>query len=227
LPSKQKSSRVTKERTVVVEITADFLAQSLEEAASTFEDGELAYTALTSKVELPLRDRLAWRLHKQLPHLTIAREWKRTDLAILDKESTPLALLEAKALYTFDIATAERANVRKYTARVKNDLLKSLTLLAGQPAATYALVLATHPLDPPPILDGVIKYRSAIHAALNRSPADEILKGAQTVMNQSLEPLGPILHRVLDAGTAFDTRVVISYWIVGPVAPSLLDDVPG
>lgn len=36
----------------MVEITASFLAKSLEEAASTFEDGELAYTALTSKVGL-------------------------------------------------------------------------------------------------------------------------------------------------------------------------------
>lgn len=210
----------------MVEITAEFLAKSLEEAASTFDDGELAYTALTSKVELPLRDRLAWRLHTTLPDLTIAREWRRTDLAVLHKESRPVALLEAKALYTFDIATVERANVKKYTTRVKNDLLKSLTLLAGQPAAVYALVLATHPLDPPPVLDGVIKYRSAMQAALNRSPADEILNGAQTVMKQSLEPLGPTLHGFLDAGKAFDTRVVISYWIMGPVDPKLLDGIP-
>lgn len=210
----------------MVEITANFLAQSLEEAAATFDDGELAYTALTSKVELPLRDRLAWRMHTTLPDVTTAREWRRADLAVLDQDSRPVALLEAKALYTFDIATIERANVKKYTTRVKNDMLKSLTLLAGRPAAVYALVLATHPMDPPPKLDGVIKYRSSIQTALNRAPAEEILGGAQAAMQQSLAPLGPTIHGLIDAGKAFNTRVAIGYWIVGPVESSLLADAP-
>ncbi|UYY81973.1 hypothetical protein OIT41_02535 [Arthrobacter sp. YA7-1] len=46
----------------MVEITAVYLAQVLETAASSFAPGELAYLALTSRVELPLRDRLAWSL---------------------------------------------------------------------------------------------------------------------------------------------------------------------
>ena len=70
----------------VCEITAEFLDDSLQASAKSFAAGELAYLALTSKVELPIRDRLAWCLHTSLPNRVVAREWKRCDLAVLDDD---------------------------------------------------------------------------------------------------------------------------------------------
>ncbi len=75
-----------------------------------FGADELAFLALTSKVELPVRDRLAYALFERLPDRLVAREWKRVDLAVLARRPTPfpVMLLEAKALYTFDLVGEER-----------------------------------------------------------------------------------------------------------------------
>lgn len=203
----------------MVELTAGYLAQALEAAASTFAPGELAYLALTSKVELPLRDRLAWSLSTQLPDLVVAREWKYTDLAILDQTATAIALVEATALYSFDVATPDRANVRKYRDKVEADIAKAFALLHGHQAAVFALVLVTHPMDALPLdLDGVIKYRTLIQAALNRATPERIRAGARATLASALDPLGPATLGSLMAGTAFGVRVIIDYRIVGPVA---------
>src|SRR5438105_184489 len=77
------------------------LIAGLRDAAASFDPGELAYLALTSKVEHAVRDRLAWALSKR-GHC-VAREWRRTDLAVLDEAGDPRAALEAKATYTHDV----------------------------------------------------------------------------------------------------------------------------
>ncbi|MHA7209602.1 hypothetical protein [Arthrobacter sp. MDT1-65] len=200
------------------EITAQYLAQAPDSAAASLAPGELAYLALTSKVELPLRDRLAWSLSTKLPDLVVAREWKRTDLAILDSSATPMVLVEAKALYTFDIANPERANVRKYTGMVESDLAKAYRLLAGRPGSVFALVLVAHPIDAPPTcLDEVNKYRRDIHSALNKAPQEEVRANARATVSSALEPIGPTVHGSLAGGTAFGVRVDVDYSIVGPV----------
>ncbi|WP_159619447.1 hypothetical protein [Arthrobacter zhaoguopingii] len=204
----------------MIDITAGYLAQALEASALSFADGELAYLALTSKVQLPLRDRLAWSLATQLPGLVVARGWKRTDIAILDPSALPLALVEAKALYTFDVATPDRANVSEYARMVKDDMAKASALLGGRPGQVFALVLVTHPMDAPPaVLKDVFKY-PGIRTAFNRSTEQEIRAGAKANLSAALEPLGPAVHGSLDGGSAFGVRVVVDYTIVGPVAVS-------
>ena len=49
--------------TVPPGLTKDVLLQVLEDAGTSFERAELAYLAVTSKVEFPVRDRFAWELH--------------------------------------------------------------------------------------------------------------------------------------------------------------------
>ena len=50
-------------------VSSGQVADCLELAAKSFASGELAYLALTSKIERPLQDRLAWCLHTQFPGL--------------------------------------------------------------------------------------------------------------------------------------------------------------
>ncbi len=125
--------------------------------AFRLEDGELAYLALTSKPELPVRDRLAFALHQTLrgPYL-VAREWARVDLAILSMEDGkvhPKGLLQIKtwSLFTF-ISKAE-----SQFAKIREDADKCHE--RWKHAATYCLLLATLPSQ---ILggqyNGVIKY---------------------------------------------------------------------
>lgn len=125
--------------------------KELVEAISTIspDTDELAYFALTSKPEAQIRDRLAYRLHLQLTDrdLIVAREWKRTDLAILDGAEKPLALVEAKALLSADMLYDRR--VEKWRARVRADLDKASECAqeARAPdAEIYALVVATNVL---------------------------------------------------------------------------------
>ena len=67
-----------------MEITENFIIQALEETIKEFGKNELAFLALTTKIELPLRDRWAFVLDKKLlkTDFMVSREWKRTDIAI-------------------------------------------------------------------------------------------------------------------------------------------------
>src|SRR5215218_1528708 len=90
-----------------------------------FDVDELAFLALTSKMELPLRDRLAYVLFRRLPQFLVAREWRRVDLAVLAPGDPPVPkmLLEAKALYTFDLV-GDDAWIRRYPDKVERDVKK-------------------------------------------------------------------------------------------------------
>lgn len=80
----------------------EVVLSSLADVEKEFQENELAYLALTTKIELPFRDKWAFLLHNRpRPKLTVAREWKRTDLAILDRNE-PAVLVELTAMYTFD-----------------------------------------------------------------------------------------------------------------------------
>ena len=79
------------------------LIKSLQQTSIEFGEDELAFLALTTKIELPLRDRWAYVLYRKLSrsNLIVSREWKRIDLAVL-KDKIPLALIQLKAMYTFN-----------------------------------------------------------------------------------------------------------------------------
>ena len=77
-------------------------------------DLSLGYLAVTSKPELPVRDRVAWYFHRKHPDLIAAREYtiksenspklrKRVDLAVLKRVAhDPVALVEFKAMIVPD-----------------------------------------------------------------------------------------------------------------------------
>jgi hypothetical protein len=87
---------------VTDEITTDTLLTSLVSAASSFDDSELSYLALTSKPEHAIRDRLAWALVRS--GYRVAREWRsRCDLAVLGQDGNATVAIELKASYTHDV----------------------------------------------------------------------------------------------------------------------------
>jgi hypothetical protein len=204
----------------VEEITTDVLVQALEAAAHSFAPDELAYLALTSKVELPIRDRLAWVLHTALPGKIVAREWRRTDLAVLDSSGTvPLALIEAKALYSFDVASSAGRGTAYFPGLVSGDITKArkLSREIGQDPAVFALVFVTHPMGEPPNLPNIIKYVSAIRGSARYGSPAKVRDLAAKHLGQALERLGPVRNGQMDAGSAFGTPTAVDYWIVGPV----------
>lgn len=78
------------------------------------DDPSVAYLALTSKLEHPVRDKVAWHLHRNHKDLIVAREYclgagqnpkcrKRVDLALLDHCSLqPVVLVEFKSMIVPD-----------------------------------------------------------------------------------------------------------------------------
>jgi hypothetical protein len=195
----------------------DLLTASLERAAAPFAPDELAYLALTSKIERPLQDRLAWSLHTQLPELVVAREWRRADIAVLDASATaPLVLIEAKAMYTNDVMEERSPNTRKYMKYMRDDIAKSVQLDAGGTADVYALALATHPMGAPRQLDGVIKYLPAIRGSLQKNSHGAVRQSASETLSRLLPDLGPVRSGSLMGGSAFGVQVAIDWWLVGP-----------
>lgn len=83
----------------------NYIINSFTNFVQEFQTNELAYLSLTTKIELPFRDRLAYSLFKELDakNIIVSREWKRTDLALL-QNGLPSVLIELKAMYSFDAA---------------------------------------------------------------------------------------------------------------------------
>lgn len=198
---------------------AALLVESLGSAAESFAPGDLAYLPLTSKVERPLQDRLAWSLHTKLPELVVSREWKRTDLAILDAQaSTPLLLLEAKAMYTADLVGQQLADADDdYPTRMRHDIEKAQQLASEGNAQVFALGLATHPMDVPENWPNVIKYVPLVRSKLRQFGEAGVREMAADTMKRRLSPLGPVRSGSLHGGRAFGVEVAVDWWLVGPV----------
>ncbi len=199
-------------------LSIDAVARTFGDVTTSFAPNELAYLALTSKVELPLRDRLAWSLHTSLwPEYVVAREWRRTDLAVLHRDSpaAPVMLLEAKAMYSFDGCT-ERG-CAQYEAYVRSDQAKA-SALAGCNTSVFLLLLATHPEGAPdPSVRDIIKYSSGITRAKRHFPEpDEVREVCLDRMTPIMEALGRTVRGSLHAGRSFNLEVTIDYWLVQP-----------
>jgi hypothetical protein len=201
---------------------APLLHSELAHIDEHFAPDELAFLALTSKVELPIRDRLAYGLFRRLPAYRVAREWKRVDLAVLsgDAVPVPLMLLEAKALYTFDLVGND-AWVARYPAKVEQDVEKLRTMQSvTSDTEFFALVLATHPTGA--IGSGlrqVAKYSSGIAKAINaRGDAAAVADEARRYVQSRLKDFGPIHAGAIEGGEAYGVRVEIHYSLLGPIA---------
>jgi hypothetical protein len=192
------------------------LLEELHRTGESFGKDELAYLALTSKVEFQVRDKLAYRLHCRLGEtFVVAREWKRRDLAIL-KEGRPVLVLELKASYSYS-AAKDPSERSEYFVRLQNDLDKARSTLGDGPEI-YALLLVTHPMGE---IDGayrdVVKYLRGITGAVKK------LRSAEAVRNASSDALSALFHCIApvergewNGGSAFGTSVAIDYWLVGP-----------
>lgn len=89
--------------------TAQEMAELTREALSSTHPDDLAYLAVTGKIELPVRDALGALMTRKFPELTAAREYKRRDLAIL-RDGVPLAVVEGKLWISFEANVPSKLN---------------------------------------------------------------------------------------------------------------------
>lgn len=194
---------------VAVQIRA---GHALAGAAKSFAENELAYLALTSKVEHPIRDRVAWALHSTLTTHFVAREWRRCDLAILETNGSPAALVEAKAMYSYD-AVSDR-KMAAYRGWMVSDIAKANKLASGSSAEVFVLLLVTHVVGLPDAPDGVVKYRRHIE----RATAPHLLVRSRTAIRECVADLGVARNEKLCTGNALGVDVSLEYWLIGPAA---------
>ena len=180
-----------------------------------FQPDELAYLSLTTKIELPFRDRWAYSMFKEFKetNTVVSREWKRTDLALLENGS-PSALIELKAMYSFDAALKPN-DIAGFTDAMSRDEEKAKQL-AEKNTEIYTVLLATHPeknIDSS--LSGIVKYDNGINKAIKLLKSSNAVKDkAIKAVNLNMNKRNIILQGELNAGNAFGIDTVILYWIV-------------
>jgi hypothetical protein len=190
---------------------------TLSQITTDFAKNELAYLALTSKAELPLRDRVAWRLQVALGEsYVVSREWRRADIAVL-RGDAPLLQIEAKALYGFDVL---RTTTRtKYIQRLASDGLKMAAVAPD--SAAYLLALITH-VDgtiQPHLRKHVVKYSSGIRAATARlGNAAAVTTAARGLWQEALTQFAcPSRRFLIEAGVMWGMHVEVDAYLIGPL----------
>ena len=198
------------------------LAEGMRQLHNEFDENELAYLALTSKVERPVVDRLAYKLYRDCRYddrVGIAREYtdasiRRVDLAIV-ADNIPLLFLEAKAL-TYRFAYSQTAR-NEYRNKICGDIQKLKRYVPRSPdngTKKLSLLLATH-------FDGdvdcrfsrVIKYPDRIKKLSSVTLAyleDKI----DDCFGQDSFPLRASGNIV--GGKVYNMKVTIHYRLLGP-----------
>ena len=192
----------------------ELIKESLTSVDREFRPNELAYLALTTKIENPIRDRWAFMLHQNAnaSRLTVAREWRRTDIAVLEGE-VPKALIELKAMYTFD-AALDQDNIGGFCDAMEKDQEKARSLSPSE-SDIYTVLLATHPHSAvPKVHERVVKYRQGINSALKRyGGSDAVASAAVQAVNRRLAKKNIIASGSFDGGRAFEINTQVFYWL--------------
>jgi hypothetical protein len=198
------------------------LQAAISRAGKTFVKDELAFLALTSKVERPLLDRVAFQLHRELEGsgAMVAREYPvsarvRADIGVL-REGKLIGAVEGKAMYTADCMKG-RGLGPDYPNRMHADLQR----YAGTESAVlqvFTLLLATHPgTQIPKSLQRLVKYSGLVNRGFQtHTSAAELERIAGEYLNSKISAEVRVANGKLDAGTAFDIPVDLLWWLYGP-----------
>ena len=186
---------------------------------TSYRKDELAYLALTSKIELPIRDKVAFYMGERLKseNLIAAREWtqghQRSDLAIL-RDGIPAAIFEFKAMYSFD-GILKRG--KSYLDLMRKDLKKA-NILAKEDTELYSVLLITHPdKEIGDRLRGIVKYQPDIDRAVKKyETQDHVIKECNKNLQDALDTPSKAIRGCIEAGKYFDINVEVYYWLVGP-----------
>jgi hypothetical protein len=126
---------------------------------SKLNNEESAYLAMTSKFELPLRDKLAYSLFKYFKergteNKYVCREWastdrRRVDIAIMETDNVPQYLIEVKATNTqhgYGGFKGKEKRLNHIRPHVKS-LIKQLHGLkhTHKKSEVYGIFIGTHP----------------------------------------------------------------------------------
>ena len=197
----------------------DVVIGSLSTLEDEFRCDELAYLALTTKIEQPLRDRWGFSLHRTLAPqgYCTARDWNAgdrnyIDLAIL-KDQVPAVLVELKAMYTFDAVT-DRHRHMHFISELSADIERASQ--RGSGAHVYGILLATHPdTQVTDEYHGIVKYADQINRAIRRQAgAGRVRSRAIDAVDHAFTGFGKVSSGELCGGRAFGVGVSVLWWLL-------------
>ncbi len=193
---------------------------AIEGLSSKFDTDELAYLALTSKIENPIRDKIAYIFHSELyKKALICREWKtsknkRVDLAILDTQNRPKCLIEFKA----HSAIGREKNYKDWLTKELNKIANAAT----ENTELYYIFLCNLPHKTiPPEYSKAVKYFEKINGHLSMKPLNNIeddLKKNWTHYTEGKEK-NPTIIRI-KGGEYYGIEVTIHAFVYGPLNKS-------
>jgi len=173
---------------------------------------EASWVAASGKAELYVRDRLGAALAAHHPKLTVAREWNKHDLAVLDAKLKPLTIVEGKHLYDFDLLVP---NLR---ARYKRAILKDCEKLKARKSdePLVSLLMTSLRGTVPADLAKVVKYSRGSNAKfteLGRDVMAMAVKEARVLLGE----IGSVVHeQELAVGHCFGIDVHLWVWLAKP-----------
>ena len=190
------------------------ISTKMKEIGREFCNDELAYLALTSKIERPIVDKLAFCLHRDYADGHVAREWtkrnqyQRGDLAVISDEM-PRLLLEAKAMYGFDMFSSDAK--KKYPDKVRNDVKKLKKFRSNFDVERTAMILLTDTnCCPDEKFNGIVKYMTEL-----KKPGKSF-EEIRRAVKRNFEELPVHTSGSICAGHAFGVDVTVHYWLFGP-----------
>jgi hypothetical protein len=216
---------------------AAVLAEELGRLPSRFTARQFAYLAATRKVEDPVRDALASNLYDRLEPagLRVARELspRRRDLAVLDAAAEPVLLLEAKALYGYDVCDPDGRNdyLLGPTASHRADVAKMATEIRTG-VACFLLSVITHPLAViPSNLVRVLKYALPGRGYRGHNAWVATLGSAAAVRETAtaqwpkllVATWGPVIHRGWELGEVYGVPYALDAYLVGLLTAEAAD----
>lgn len=180
--------------------------------------------ALTSKIENPIRDEVAFHLYDKYDNnYIISREWankqrkggSRRDIAILDTKNNPVLFFEFKNCYSFDLML--KGKILRYIRDIKDDFEKAKKSGNGK-TKIYEVLIVIHPKT---VIDDnferVIKYNNQINRALKKNEEDKITKignkNFRKYANQNNLNINDS-GSIIDDGKAFGVKCSIYYFIL-------------
>lgn len=213
----------------------DEIKKTLDGLAHEFHTDELAYLALTSKVERQIRDKFAWVLHNKLKdEYNVTREWgpekeeseeetnrEKVDMAIFDKEcKNPLAFIEFKAISIFT-----QLELKRSIDNLEIDMTKMAKLSEkDKHTAERYFIQLVNVLDKELPKDHKCHFAPSHFKRINNInlPWDkEFIKCANNWQSKLLNPDNDrnkynFEKGEIKAGELFKNSLTIHYWIIWP-----------
>ena len=194
------------------------IEDSIKNITNTYGINELAFLAMQGKIELQLRDKIAWYLEQNIKeNYCVKREYntpgsgrEKCDLSILDKNNDmrPVCLIEFKA---HSAATFEKGYIKKCT----DDIKKMQRIAQGITSAPeiYYIFFQTEHQGTLPVDNGLIAYYGIIKNALkNKLGVNDIHKQ----WDNNYRNIGTIKKITIVAGDYYGLKVDIHTMILKP-----------